>query len=158
MRYLLFLLLFISSSAIAKDFIIGFRGMNEQFDTESFIIFAQKRNLKPYVFSANQVSSAVRLIKSEKKNYELYGYSLGAVSVRETLTILKKENVHMPTFIITVGAYRTTNVNFKDFDVNFFNFFDDSGKGSLSPGLYIPVPHHQIMRYVTDMQIILCSC
>ena len=40
-------------------------------------------------------------------------------------TILKKENVHMPTFIITVGAYRTTNVNFKDFDVNFFNFFDE---------------------------------
>ena len=158
MRYLLFLLLFISSSAIAKDFIIGFRGMNEQFDTESFIIFAQKRNLKPYVFSANQVSSAVRLIKSKKQNYQLYGYSLGAVSVRETLTILKKENVHMPTFIITVGAYRTTNVNFKDFDVEFFNFFDDSGKGSLSPGLYIPVPHHQIMRYVTDMQIILCSC
>ena len=158
MRYLILLFLFFSSSVIAKDFIIGFKGMNEQFDTESFIIFAQKRNLKPYVFSANQVSSAVRLIKSKKKNYELYGYSLGAVSVRETLTILKKENVHMPTFIITVGAYKTTNVNFTDFDVNFFNFFDDSGKGSLSPGLYIPVPHHQIMRYVTDMQLTLCRC
>ena len=158
MRYLILLFLFLSSSVIAKDFIIGFRGMDEQFDTEAFILFAHKRNLKPYVFSANQVSSAVRLIKSKKKNYELYGYSLGAVSVRETLTILKKENVHMPTFIITVGAYKTTNVNFKDFDVNFFNFFDDSGKGSLSPGLYIPVPHHQIMRYVTDMQLALCRC
>ena len=158
MRYLILLFLFFSSSVIAKDFIIGFKGMNEQFDTEAFIIFAQKRNLKPYVFNANQVSSAVRLIKSKKKNYELYGYSLGAVSVRETLTILKRENVHMPTFIITVGAYKTTNVNFTDFDVNFFNFFDDSGKGSLSPGLYIPVPHHQIMRYVTDMQLTLCRC
>jgi len=157
-RYLILLFLFFSSSVIAKDFIIGFKGMNEQFDTEAFIIFAQKRNLKPYVFNANQVSSAVRLIKSKKKNYELYGYSLGAVSVRETLTILKRENVHMPTFIITVGAYKTTNVNFTDFDVNFFNFFDDSGKGSLSPGLYIPVPHHQIMRYVTDMQLTLCRC
>ncbi len=158
MRYLILLFLLFSSSVMAKDFIIGFKGMNEQFDTESFIIFAQKRNLKPYVFSANQVSSAVRLIKSKKKNYELYGYSLGAASVRETLTILKKENVHMPTFIITVGAYKTTNVNFTDFDVNFFNFFDDSGKGSLSPGLHIPVPHHQIMRYVTDMQLALCRC
>ena len=158
MRYLILLFLFFSSSVIAKDFIIGFKGMNEQFDTEAFIEFAQKRKLKPYVFSANQVSSAVRLIKNKKKNYELYGYSLGAVSVRETLTILKKENVHMPTFIITVGAYKTTNVNFTDFDVNFFNFFDDSGKGSLSPGLYIPVPHHQIMRYVTDMQLALCRC
>ena len=67
MRYLILLLLFFSSSIMAKDFIIGFRGMNEQFDTESFIIFAQKRNLKPYVFSHNQVSSAVRLIKSKKK-------------------------------------------------------------------------------------------
>lgn len=158
MRCLILLFLFFSSSVIAKDFIIGFKGMNEQFDTEAFIVFAQKRNLKPYVFGANQVSSAIRLIKSKKKNYELYGYSLGAVSVRETLTILKKENVHMPTFIITVGAYKTTNVNFTDFDVNFFNFFDDSGKGSLSPGLYIPVPHHQIMRYVTDMQLALCRC
>ncbi len=158
MNYLLVLFLFITQSAIADDYIIGFRGMNEQFDTEAFVQFALKRNLKPYVFSHNQVSSAVRLIKSKKKNYELYGYSLGAVSVRETLTILRKENVHMPTFIITVGAHRTTNVDFKSFDVDFFNFFDDSGKGSLSPGLYISVPHHQIMRYVTDMQIILCRC
>ena len=158
MRYLIFLFLFVSSSVIAKDFIIGFKGMNEQFDTEAFIEFAQKRNLKPYVFSANQVSSAVRLIKSKKENYQLYGYSLGAVSVRETLTTLKKENVRMPTFVMTVGAHKTTNVNFKDFDVNFLNFFDDSGKGSTSPGLYISVPHNQIMRYVTDMHMILCRC
>lgn len=158
MKHLLVLFLLLTQSAIAGDYIIGFRGMNEQFDTEAFVQFALKRNLKPYVFSHNQVLSAVRLIKSKKKNYELYGYSLGAVSVRETLTILRKENVYMPAFIITVGAHRTANVDFKSFDVDFFNFFDDSGKGSLSPGLYISVPHHQIMRYVTDMQTILCRC
>lgn len=158
MRYLFFLLLFFSSSVIAKDFIIGFRGMNGQFDTEAFIEFAQKRKLKPYVFNHDQVSSAIKLIKSENRNYQLYGYSLGAMSVRDTLTILKKENVRMPTFVITVGAYKTTDVNFENFNVDFINFFDDSGKGSLSPGLYISVPHHRIMKYVTDMQMILCSC
>lgn len=158
MRYLIFLFLFISSSAMAKDFIIGFKGMNEQFDTEAFIEFAHKKNLKPYVFGANQVSSAVKLIKIKKQNYQLYGYSLGAVSVRETLTTLKKENVRMPTFVMTVGAHKTTNVNFKDFDVDFLNFFDDSGKGSTSPGLYISIPHSQIMRYVTDMHMVLCRC
>ena len=64
----------------------------------------------------------------------------------------------MPTFVITVGAYKTTDVNFEKFNVVFINFFDDSGKGSLSPGLYISVSHHRIMKYVTDMQTILCSC
>ena len=64
----------------------------------------------------------------------------------------------MPTFVMTVGAHKTTNVNFKDFDVDFLNFFDDSGKGSTSPGLYISIPHSQIMRYVTDMHMILCRC
>ncbi len=148
MKYLLILFLFLTQSAIAGDYIIGFRGMNEQFDRQAFIEFAQKRNLTPFVFSHNQVTSAMNLIKSKNQNYQLYGYSLGAVSVREVLVRLKRENVKMPIFVTTVGAYKTTNVDFTNFGVGFKNYFDDSGKGTSSPGVFLSVPHREIMKHV----------
>jgi hypothetical protein len=60
----------------------------------------------------------------------------------------------MPSYVITIGAYKTTNVDFTRYQVNFDNYFDRSGLGSAGPGRYLPnVAHMKMQRRVNDFVI-----
>jgi hypothetical protein len=75
----------------------------------------------------------------------LYGYSRGAVTVSR---IVKDGRVQMPRYILTMGAHRTTDVNFDRYGVLYSNYFDDSGRGQQSPGIFLAVSHGEIQREV----------
>jgi hypothetical protein len=150
MKNLIFLLLFFSSDVFACDaYILGFRGANRMFDEKVFIEYAHHHNMCWHIFNAEQSRQAIKLISQIKKPYELYGFSLGAETIRAILKEVRSKKMRKPNHVITIGAYRTTDVNFEKYDVSFINYFDESGKGQKSPGIYISgVPHNQIQKVV----------
>jgi len=143
------LLFFLFSSSAYADIIIGFKGKYGQFDHKAFNEFAQKRNLKPIVANETSRLYLINLIQNNP-NCELYGYSRGAAIVSYVVKMTYENKMNMPKAITTVGAYKTTDVDFTRYNVKFNNYFDDSGRGQRSPGIFLKVPHDKIMRYVTD--------
>ena len=150
MKKLIFLLLLVSTNLFAcESYLLGFRGANKMFDEKSFIEYAHHHNMCWHIFNAEQSRQAIKLISEIKKPYELYGFSLGAESIRNVLKEVKVKKLQKPNHVITIGAYRTTDVNFEKYDVSFINYFDNSGKGQKSPGIHIyGVPHNQIQKIV----------
>jgi len=149
MKKILVLLFALLPNIAQADTIIGFKGKNNAFDHQAFEKYAAKRKLTPVVLSAFDSKNAMHIIRINS-TYELYGYSLGAASVAQTMRLIEKEKLHMPRYVITVGAYRTTNVDFNKYNVKFDNYFDASGAGTKSPGKHLGVSHSDIMRYVVD--------
>ena len=81
--------------------------------------------------------------------YELYGFSLGAASVRDALAQIQRRKLPMPGFVLTVGSWSTTDLDFKRYGLPFLNVFDHTGKGQRSPGGFIEgVAHMQMQRHV----------
>jgi hypothetical protein len=150
MKNLLLLLFLVSTNLFAcESYIFGFRGANRMFDEKVFIEYAYHYNMCWYIFNADQNKQAVKLIGQIKKPYEMYGFSLGAETIRQVLKVVDSKKMKKPNHVITIGAYRTTNVDFTKYDVSFINYFDESGKGQKSPGIYIAgVPHNQIQKVV----------
>jgi len=147
-KYLLALVLMIGSAQAQT--VIGFRGKGGAFDEQAFAEYAAKKNATGIILYADQIDRAVRQIK-ENRPYELYGYSLGAASVSRVLKEVERQNLPKPTFALTVGAYWSTDVDFRKYNIKFENYFDNSGAGQKSPGKHIGGIHHgYIMRYVTD--------
>jgi hypothetical protein len=149
-KLFLFLLLFVSLNVFACDtYIFGFRGANRMFDEKVFIEYAHHHNMCWHIFNAEQNRQVVKLIGQINRPYELYGFSLGAESIRAVLKEVQFKKMRKPNHVITIGAFRTTNVNFEKYGVSFINYFDESGKGQKSPGIHISgVPHNQIQKVV----------
>ena len=54
-------------------------------------------------------------------------------------------------FVLTIGAWYTTDVDFGDYEINFDNFFDESGRQQKSPGIHVyNISHGQMQEYVND--------
>jgi len=149
MKFVIAFILTLLSTHAHADIIIGFKGKYGQFDHKAFNEFAAKRNLKPIVAHNDSRLFLINLIQNNP-NYELYGYSRGAAIAAYVVRMAYDNKMPMPKAITTVGAYKSTDVDFTIYGIKFNNYFDDSGRGQKSPGIFIKVPHNQIMRYVTD--------
>jgi len=145
---LLLLLLTPITASACKGHLIGFMGVKDQFDHVAFFEYSDNVGLCGRFFRHNDVNSAMKFIASNKLPYELYGYSLGAVSVRK---VLENKKLRRPDFVITIGAYRTTNVNFEEFGVPHINYFDDSGYGQQTRGIFVNATHDRIQSEVNKI-------
>jgi hypothetical protein len=152
MKKILFLSLFFYALQCHANNIIGFRGKNEVFDEVAFKEYAKQRNLKPIIFSSLKVNESLKHIRNIQGEYELYGYSLGAVAVKQVLEYQQKNGLKMPQYVITIGAYKTVDVDFRKYRISFDNFFDDSGIGNKSPGFFLKVPHSEIQKKVNEIK------
>jgi hypothetical protein len=157
-RLLILLLLAFNFVAVAtageRGIIIGFRGINGIFDNRAFESFAKKRHLVPIAVNAEDHNSALWLISTHNGYYELYGYSLGAKSIKPLMDDIVIEDLPLPGFITTIGAYHTHDVDFRIYGVPFKNYFDASGRRNTNPGRHIPdVKHIDIQKYVN-----ICEC
>jgi len=145
MKKIIYAALFLPTIAFAcNGYVIGFKGINDAFDHKSFIAYADRIGYCAKSYSWHDTNSAKLLIKNTTIPYYLYGYSMGAVSVRKVLT----QDLRKPEFVITIGAYRTTNVNFEKYSVRYANYFDRSGLGQTSPGTFLNVSHDKIQQEV----------
>ena len=148
MKFLLLVLLFVSSVASACDsYMIGFRGQGGVFNQKAFLQYALKRSDCVKVFNFTDINQAIVFINKLDVPYSLYGFSAGASSIRRVLAKVNKK----PKYIITVGALYSTNVDFTATGIPFDNFFDDSGRGNKGPGTHIRISHGQIQQYVADL-------
>ena len=129
------------------EYVIGFRGNNEVFDNSAFVEFATKQNKCYKSFAHHKINDAIKFIKFINKPYQLYGYSRGAQSI---ITLLKHNNIK-PTFIITVGAYYSVDVNFDRYNIPYQNYFDRSGIGQKSLGIFLDVNHNEIQKEVNKV-------
>ena len=95
----------------------------------------------------NEIDSAANFINQKNKSYQLYGFSAGASAIVQVLKKVKR----MPNFVLTIGAWYTTDVDFGDYEINFDNFFDDSGRQQQSPGIHVyNISHGKMQEYVND--------
>ncbi len=148
MKKFLFLLLYLPTVTFAcKGYVIGFKGLNDAFDQKAFLDYANHIGYCGKSYSWNEIKSPTKLISSTDIPYQLYGYSMGASSVRNFL----KTNIRKPEFILTIGAYRTTNVNFDSYSIRYKNYFDHSGVGQSSPGTFLNVSHSKIQQEVNKI-------
>lgn len=149
-RYML-LFFVLMLSPVHAQVVIGFKGKGDAFDHKAFAEYVERRRATALVLSANQIDRAIEKIKSTD-NYELYGYSLGADSVGRVLREVQKQNLKKPRYTVTVGAYHTTDVDFRKYNIKFDNYFDSSGTAQKSPGKhYNKMRHNEIMRHVASL-------
>lgn len=134
-------------SQACDGYVIGFKGLNDTFDMTSFEEYANIKNYCSKVYSWNEHVKAIDFINKTYKPYHLYGYSKGAETVGRVLKHAKRK----PKYVITMGAYKTTDVNFDKYKVKYNNYFDDSGIGQKSPGTFLKVPHYQIQKEVNKI-------
>ena len=132
-----------------KGYVIGFKGLNDSFNSVSFQKYATRLGYCIKSFSWYQDKEAVQYIQTLKKPYRLYGFSRGAQTVSDVLKQMKTK----PEYVLTIGAYKTTNVNFDEHDIRYDNFFDHSGVGQKSPGVFFNVSHADIEDIVSDFLI-----
>jgi hypothetical protein len=127
------------------SYVVGFRGLNRAFDQQAFDRYADRRGSCSLVYNYTEADLAAQFVDAIAEPYELYGYSAGAVAVGQVL----RQAQRLPSYVITVGALASVDVDFSQYGVRFDNWFDESGRGSRSPGRYIPrVSHDRIQAYI----------
>lgn len=137
------ILLFANVTYACDSYVVGFKGLGSQFDHEAFEHYVGSRCSRLY--SAADTPKAVEFIHTLNQPYELYGFSLGAQSVRTVLATAKTK----PSFVLTIGAYHTADVDFDKYGVEYKNYFDASGRLQRSPGIHVPnVQHMKMQKYV----------
>ncbi len=144
MNKILFLLIIVPLTSYANCdlYIIGFGGLNNHFDHQSFKFYAEKKNACYKSFKWSEQVIALNYINQLNTDFELYGFSKGA----ETVSKLIKQYKIKPSYILTIGAYKTTDVDFTKYNIKFQNYFDHSGIGQKSPGIFIKNIHHLNMQ------------
>ncbi len=141
----LLMLPFVANACIG--YVVAFKGLNDAFDNEALSVYADRLAYCNKSFSWNEEKNAIKFIETLNVPYQLYGFSRGAQSVLTVLNVAKVK----PEYVITIGAYKTTNVNFDKHNVRYNNFFDQSGVGQKSPGTYLNVPHNMIQKEVNKI-------
>ena len=147
-KFLLLLSLPISSLA-CEGYVVGFAGQNGVFDKKSFDEYANRYKYCAKSYFWQDKDKAILFIKDLTIPYQLYGFSKGAETVSKVLKEVNKK----PNFILTVGAHKTVNVDFTKYGIPFQNFFDDSGKGQKSPGVFLNKPHIQMQAAVNKLGV-----
>jgi len=142
------LLLFSSIVSACDGWVIGFRGLNGAFDEQAFKSYAQRLGYCAQAYGWNQQTPALKKISKLTTPYHLYGYSKGAESVKLVLDKLWISESPMPQYIITIGAWRSVNLDFYEYAIPFSNYFDNSGRGQRSPGVFLSVEHHRMQKEV----------
>lgn len=140
------LMLWPTVTLACSGWVIGFRGHNEVFDYAAFADYASNQGLCFRSFGWQDSVEAKRFIQRLTTPYQLYGFSRGA----ETVATMLRQGVR-PRSVITVGAYRTVDVNFDRYSIPYRNYFDRSGQGQKSPGVFLDVDHHRVQRVVTEI-------
>jgi len=130
--------------------VIAFRGLGEVFDNQALKEYAATIGYCDRTYNWNQINQAVTYIDSNTLPYHLYGFSKGAESVAR---ILKRQEIRRPEYAITIGAYKTVDVDFSKYNVKYTNYFDASGIGQTSPGIFLNVSHDRIQREVNRILI-----
>lgn len=141
------LLLWPMVTMACSGWVIGFRGHNEVFDYEAFADYASNQGLCFRSFGWQDSVEAKRFIQRLTTPYHLYGFSRGA----ETVAALLRQGQVRPKSVITVGAFRTVDVNFDRYGIPYRNYFDRSGQGQKSPGVFLDVDHGRVQRVVTEI-------
>jgi hypothetical protein len=149
MKLFLFLFLLIVNVARAEcdSYVIGFRGAGGAFDQAAFDRYAERNAACSLVYNSDEIDSAANFINQTTVSYQLYGFSAGASAIVQVLKKVKR----MPNFVLTIGAWYTTDVDFGDYEINFDNFFDESGRQQKSPGIHVyNISHGKMQEYVND--------
>ena len=146
-KFIVILTLMPVAAWACSGWVIGFRGLNQVFDYEAFADLADHRGLCFRSFGWQDSVEAERFIQRLTTPYHLYGFSRGA----ETVAALLRQGRVRPQSVITVGAYRTVDVNFDRYGVPYRNYFDRSGRGQQSPGVFLDVDHGRVQRVVTEI-------
>jgi hypothetical protein len=147
----IFLAFVITPVLSCEKYVIGFKGLRNVFDTRAFADYAIAQKSCQQLFGHEQDQQAVKFISTLTVPYQLYGFSAGAATIGRILPVLTKQATAMPEYIITIGAYKTTNVNFNSYNIKYDNYFDESGQGQKSPGTMINgVGHAKIQSYVNN--------
>jgi hypothetical protein len=147
MKKYLILLLFPINSLACTGYVIGFAGLNDVFDKKAFSEYATKINYCARSYSWQQGDKARDFIESLQVPYQLYGFSKGA----ETVAKLLNTGIKTPEYVTTIGAYKTVDLDFTKYHVPFANYFDDSGTGQRSPGIFLDVPHIKMQATVNKL-------
>ena len=135
------------SSAECSSYVIGFRGAGGAFDQAAFDRYAERNAACSLVYNSEEIDNAANFINQTTGSYQLYGFSAGASAIVPVLKKVKR----MPGFVLTIGAWYTTDVDFGDYEINFDNFFDESGKLQKSPGIHVyNISHGKMQEYVND--------
>lgn len=142
---LLVMLLFPVASLACDGYVVGFKGLGDAFDHKAFSEYANNTGYCSRAYSWND-PSAKQFVQSLKVPYQLYGFSKGAETVAQLLKTGLK-----PEYAITIGAYKTVDVNFTKYSVPFTNYFDSSGRGQRSPGVFLDVPHIKMQSTVNKL-------
>lgn len=151
MKHLVLISLFVPVLANACiGFVVGFRGINGAFDNAAFIDYAKRLNYCSKAYDWDEVAVARKMIKQLRVPYQLYGFSKGAASVAK---VLRYKDTPKPEYVITMGAYRTTDVNFDRYGIRYDNYFDASGIGQKSPGTFLKSPHFLIQQEVNRIHL-----
>ncbi len=141
----LLMLPFVANACVG--YVVAFKGLNDSFDDTAFKTYVIRNGYCGKTFSWNNHKDAIKFINSVNVPYKMYAFSKGA----ETISIVLKQVENKPEYIITIGAYKTTNVDFTKYNITFDNFFDNSGIGQTSPGIYLNVPHNLIQKEVNKI-------
>ncbi len=148
MKKIIYLVFFLPSIVLAcNGYVIGFKGKHDRFDQKAFTSYANSLDYCAKSYSWQDIHSAIKLITNTIVPYQLYGYSMGATSVKKIL----QQNLRKPEFVLTIGAYRTTDVNFDQYNVRYENYFDNSGLGQKGPGKFLNVSHDKIQQEVNNL-------
>jgi hypothetical protein len=132
--------------------IIGFRGLKGQFDQEAFEKYAQMRGLYPIALEHTDLDLAMSIIE-EERCYHLYGFSKGAETVMKMVRKAYDKLYPSPIDVITIGAYKSANVDFRPYNIRFKNYYDKSGEGQKTPGTYVAgIPHMKMQQYVLEKE------
>ena len=148
-KWILITLLSIPVSVYAcTGYVVGFKGKDDIFDTQAFTEYTNYIGYCNKLYSWNQHKDAIKFINSLDVKYQLYGFSKGAVSIA---MVLKQVGAKKPEYVLTIGAYKTTDVNFDKNKIKYQNYFDNSGIGQKSPGIFLNVSHNEIQKEVNKI-------
>ena len=143
------LLLACNLSYACTGYVIAFKGKDNVFDHKAFEAYYNNLNYCGISYSWQNSAQAIQLIKTLQVPYQLYGFSQGASTVANIL----KQKLNQPEYIITIGAYKTTDVDFTKYGIPYNNYFDLSGQGQKSPGIFLNVAHSKIQSEVNIRRV-----
>jgi hypothetical protein len=148
-KILLVPLLLYNIAYACQGYVIGFKGLHGIFDTNAFYEYHNNLSYCGISYNWYESKKAIEVIKVLEVPYQLYAFSKGAETV---VNILNSPSAikNPPEYIITIGAYRTTNVNFAKYGIRFDNYFDHSSQGQKSPGIFLNVPHFKMQSEVNN--------